>query len=270
MAKRRLPNGGPTLGQDIVWETRVRYKTPPCCWFALWTAGRKWKWDGQAQGAEVASPSKDTVDYSGWGTAMEKLGIKNYDAAQYHVWTWLYKKNGTFARDVDGAKVQSGSNYHWGYGNKAGDEPIDMDFLFEGGWGHNQIGSVNKELPASAPDGKFYEWNYSRIYLSRGSEAAHGGARTPAALRRAGGPSAVFVKTDRTIQGSWKGVYGAASRTDWAVTWAGSTLDVRASQKAGGSTDRVTGQWGTNDPTYDIGCNLTDAATHQVSLYGLD
>ena len=48
MAKWRLPNGGPTLGQDIVWETRVRYKTPPYCWFALWTAGRKWKWDGQA------------------------------------------------------------------------------------------------------------------------------------------------------------------------------------------------------------------------------
>ena len=48
MAKWRLPNGGPTLGQDIVWETRVRYKTPPYYWFALWTAGRKWKWDGQA------------------------------------------------------------------------------------------------------------------------------------------------------------------------------------------------------------------------------
>ena len=107
-----------------------------------------------------------------------------------------------------------------------------MDFLFEGGWGHNQIGSVNKELPASVPDGKFYEWNYSRVYLSSGSGAAHGGARTPAALRRAGGPSAVFVKTDRATQGNWKGVYGAASRTDWAVTWAGSTLDVRAPQKA--------------------------------------
>jgi len=314
MAKWRLPNGGPTLGQDIVWETRVRYKTPPYYWFALWTAGRKWKWDGQAQGAEqdlvesfgydngggntnydgrfwhsnsVASPSKDTVDYSGWGTAMEKLGIKSYDASQYHVWTWLYKKDGTFAMFVDGVKVQSGSNYYWGYGNKGGDEPIDMDFLFDGGWGHNQIGSVNKELPASAFDGKFYEWNYSRVYLSRGSGAAHGSAHTPAALRRAGGPSAVFVKTDRATQGNWKGVYGAdghlvagdedrpprygaVTRTGWAVTWAGSTSDVRAPQKAGSGTDRVAGQWGTNDPAYDIDCNLTDGVAHQVSLYGLD
>ena len=410
MAKWRLPNGGPTLGQDIVWETRVRYKTPPYYWFGLWTAGRKWKWDGQAQGAEqdlvesfgydngggntnydgrfwhsnsVASPSKDTVDYSGWGTAMEKLGIKNYDAAQYHIWTWLYKKDGTFAMYVDGTKVQSGSNYYWGYGSKAGDEPIDMDFLFDGGWGHNQIGSVNKELPASAFDGKFYEWNYSRVYLSGNKVSVRNGphvlpgtvqgadydreasgsrwhnytvqvptgghyrfsfqaaslnggtfhledengvnlsgsvfapkkaatetASVPAVLSagahtlkwvqdsgvsrfesltaaKVPGSSARFVRADRTTQGSWKGVYGAdgylvagdeahppgygsVTRTGWAVTWSGSTSDIRAPQKAGGGTDRVAGQWGTNDPAYDIGCSLTDGAAHQVSLYGLD
>ena len=49
MAKWRLPHGGSLLGRDIVWETRVRYVTPPYFWFALWTAGNKWKWDGQAR-----------------------------------------------------------------------------------------------------------------------------------------------------------------------------------------------------------------------------
>ena len=308
IAKWRLPTGGPGLGRDIVWETRVRYKTPPYYWFALWTAGNKWKWDGQAQGAEqdlvesfgydngggntnydgrfwhsnsVASPSKDTVDYSGWGTAMEKLGIKSYDAAQYHVWTWLYKKDGTFAMYVDGTKVQGGSNYYWTYGNKAGDEPIDMDFLFDAGWGHNQIGSVNKELPASAFDGKFYEWNYSRVYLSGG------GPHTITTVTSAHNPSATFIKADRATQGNWKGVYGtdgsivaggetrlppygSVTRTGWAATWAGSTPDARAPQKAGSSTDRVAGQWGTNDPSYDIDCTLTGDAVHRVSLYGLD
>lgn len=194
MAKWRLPHGGSLLGQDIVWETRVRYVPPPYFWFALWTAGNKWKWDNGAQGAEqdlvesfgydngggntnydgrfwhsnaVASPSKDTVDYGDWGKAMAAHGIKSYDASQYHIWTWLYRKDDTYAMYVDGIEVQSGKDYHWTYGGKETDEPIDMVFLFDGGWGHTQIGSVNHPLPVSAFTGKFYEWNYSRVYLSR-------------------------------------------------------------------------------------------------------
>ena len=199
MAKWKLPRGGSLLGQDIVWETRVRYVTPPYFWFAIWVAGNKWKGDAQgAQGAEqdlveafgydngggntnydgrfwhanaVASPTKDTVDYGDWGKAMAANGVKTYDASQYHIWTWMYKKDNTYAMYVDGVKVQSGSDYHWTYGGKPTDEPIDMDFLFDGGWGHTQIGSVNKPLPSTAFAGKFYEWNYSRVYLS-GSTAA--------------------------------------------------------------------------------------------------
>ena len=392
MAKWRLPHGGSLLGRDLVWETRVRYKTPLYFWFAIWTAGNKWKWDGQAQGAEqdliesfgydngggntnydgrywhsnsVASPTKDTVDYGGWGTAMEKQGIKSYDATQYHIWTWVYKKDNTFAMYVDGIKVQGGKDYYWTFGNKAKDEPIDMDFLFDAGWGHNQIGSVNKELPASAFDGKYYEWNYSRVYLSGDSGPSHSypvqiptgghygfrvrvaapgggtfhledengvkltgtvsapkikgaaksalvttpatatlmtgahllkcvsdnGSVKPLGLYAVPGPgaTAVFVKTDLTTQGKWKGVYGAdgyliagddtrqptygtITRTAWQVTWNGSglTQDVRALQRAGGGADNMAGQWGTNDASYDIDCPFTDAAVHQVALYGLD
>lgn len=196
MAKWTLPNGGSLLGRDIVWETKVRYVPPPYFWFALWTAGNKWKWDGNAQGAEqdlvesfgydngggntnfdgrfwhvntVAHPAKDTVDYGDWGRTMAAQGIKAYDPSQYHIWTWVYKRDNTYAMYVDGVKVQSGTDYYWTYGNTAKDEPINMDFLFDGGWGHTKIDSVNKPLPAPAFAGKFYEWSYSRVYLSKDS-----------------------------------------------------------------------------------------------------
>lgn len=195
MAKWHLPNGGSLLGRDIVWETRLRYVTPPYFWLAVWTAGNKWKGDDKgAQGAEqdlvesfgydnggnnntnydgrfwhsnaVASPTKDKVDYADWGKAMTACGVRSYDPTQYHVWTWLYRKDDTYAMYVDGVEVQSGADYHWTNGGKATDEPIDLDFLFDGGWGHTQVSSVNHALPASAFEGKFYEWNYSRVYLS--------------------------------------------------------------------------------------------------------
>jgi hypothetical protein len=190
MAKWKLPNGGSLLGQDIVWETRVRYVTPPYFWFAVWTAGNKWSngaehdlvesfgydngggntnYDGRYWHANSVG-GKDTVDYGGWGTAMASKGIKSYDGSQYHIWTWLYRKDNSYAMYVDGILVQSGVDYHWTYGAKATDPPIDMDFLFDGGWGHTQIGSVNRPLPASEFNGKYYEWNYSRVYLSRSTQ----------------------------------------------------------------------------------------------------
>ena len=66
---------------------------------------------------------------------------------------------------MDGHLVQSGTNYNWTVGNTPGGTPIDMDFIFDFGWGHTQVGSVNKTLPASALAGKYYEINYSRVYL---------------------------------------------------------------------------------------------------------
>lgn len=97
---------------------------------------------------------------------MAAKGIKSFDASQYHIWTWVYRRDNSYAMYVDGVEVQSGKDYHWTYGGKANDEPIDMDFLFDAGWGHTKIDSVNRPLPASAFDGKYYEWNYSRVYLS--------------------------------------------------------------------------------------------------------
>ena len=193
MAKWTLPNGGALLGRDIVWETRARYDTPPYFWFAIWTAGNKWKWDGHAQGAEhdlvesfgydngggntnydgrffhsnsVADPSKDAWNFWDWGGTMTKQGITDFDPKAYHIWTWVYKADNTFAMYVDGKLIQKGADYWWTFGNKKDDEPINISFLFDGGWGHNQIGSVNKTMDAALLKGKFFEWDYSRVYLS--------------------------------------------------------------------------------------------------------
>lgn len=193
MAKWTIPNGGALLGRDIVWETRVRYLTPPYFWFAIWTAGNKWKWDGHAQGAEhdlvesfgydnggdntnydgrfwhsnsVADPSKDAWNFWDWGATMKTQGIADFDPTQFHIWTWVYRANNTFAMYCDGKLVQKGDDYWWTFGNKKDDEPININFLFDGSWGHNQIGSVNKTMDAAQLKGKFYEWDYSRVYLS--------------------------------------------------------------------------------------------------------
>ena len=195
MAKWKLPNGGSLLGRDIVWETRARYLTPPYFWFAIWTAGNKWKWDGHAQGAEhdlvesfgydngggntnfdgrffhsnsVADPSKDAWNFWDWGGTMRQQGVADFDPTQYHIWTWVYRADNSFAMYVDGKLIQKGADYWWTFGNKKDDEPIDINFLFDGGWGHNQIGSVNKTMDAALLKDKFFEWDYSRVYLSGG------------------------------------------------------------------------------------------------------
>jgi hypothetical protein len=98
--------------------------------------------------------------------------------------------------------------------------------------------------------------------------------------------AAVFARLDTTTQGTWKGVYGADGETianDSAVypsyarvnfsvaslyTWAASTADPRALQKAAAS-DRIASAWyGTSNFSIDV--NLTDGNAHEVALYCLD
>ena len=232
MAKWSLPRGGSLLGRDIVWETRARYVTPPYFWFAIWTAGNKWKWDGHAQGAEhdlvesfgydngggntnfdgrffhsnsVADPSKDAWNFWDWGGTMKERGVADFDPTQYHVWTWLYRADNSFAMYVDGKLIQQGEDYWWTFGNKKDDEPIDISFLFDGGWGHNQIGSVNKTMDAAQLKDKFFEWDYSRVYLSGGGLEPFVNVSLPGTIQAAdydkGGANVAFhqtVKADLT------------------------------------------------------------------------
>jgi subtilisin family serine protease len=99
--------------------------------------------------------------------------------------------------------------------------------------------------------------------------------------------SASFVGSDTTTQGSWQGLYGtqgytiinnATSDPSYATvtpsgqtsyTWNGSTSDKRALQKAPPATDRIAAAW-YNATSFTVDINLTDSATHKVSIYALD
>lgn len=184
MAKWELPNGGSLLNHDIVWETKVRYVTPPYFWFAIWNSGNQWN-----HGAEIdlvesfgydngggftnytgrywhsdSVGGTNTTTYSNWGNGMNSRGINTFQAGEYHTWTLLYRKNNTYSCYIDGIEVQNGTIY-WTFGAANGGTPIDMNFLFDAGWGHTQVQSVNKSLPAADFVGKFYEWKHSRVYL---------------------------------------------------------------------------------------------------------
>ena len=99
--------------------------------------------------------------------------------------------------------------------------------------------------------------------------------------------TAAFVKTDTTTAGSWKGVYGAdgfnvindtTSNPSYVTvtpsgnanyTWASSTTDLRALQKASSTTDRIAACWFSGS-SFTVDLNFKDASTHQVALYLLD
>jgi hypothetical protein len=183
MARFALPNGGSRFGHDVLWETRVRYVTPRYYWFALWNAGTQWdggaefdvtesfgydngggntNYDGRYWHSDPVGAAGST-NYANWNTGMASHGITTYDATQYHNWSMLYRTNNTFSFYVDGIEVQSGT-MNWTLSGTPGGTPIDFHFLFDAGWGHTQVASVNHPLPASELVGKYYEFDWSRIY----------------------------------------------------------------------------------------------------------
>jgi hypothetical protein len=99
--------------------------------------------------------------------------------------------------------------------------------------------------------------------------------------------SATFLGTDTATQGSWQGAYGAqgysvvndtTSYPSYAqvsvtgagtYTWAASTTDVRALQKAANPSDRIAATY-YSFTNFTIDANLTDGAAHKVALYLLD
>lgn len=185
MAQFTLPNGGALLGQNLLWETRLRYVTPPYFWLGLWTSGNIW-----VQGAEMdviesfgydngggatnfdghnwhtdSVGGLDGINFSDWTVGMADAGITSFDATQYHTWQWYYNADDTFQVLVDGIVVQSGV-IHWTVSGIESGQPINMYFLFDAAWGHNQVASVDHPLDASELVGRRYEYDYTRIYLS--------------------------------------------------------------------------------------------------------
>ena len=99
--------------------------------------------------------------------------------------------------------------------------------------------------------------------------------------------SELFIKTDTTTLGSWKGVYGAdgysvvndlASAPSYVTmtpsgnspwTWAGSSTDPRALQKPSSPSDRLAACWyAPGSMSFDL--SFTDQQPHQVALYLMD
>lgn len=183
-AKWRLLRGGSLLGREIVWETQVRYVTPRYFYTALWTTVTTWQLGAEMDVMEsfgFSEPSLDNttgrfwhvnsvggtdlVNYTNWDQAMAGRGITNYDATQPHTWTWHYKTDNTYSVYMDGILVQWGS-INWTTGATPAGTPQDMSFLYDGGWGHTQVPQLStKTLPVAELAGKYYEWNYSRVYL---------------------------------------------------------------------------------------------------------
>ena len=99
--------------------------------------------------------------------------------------------------------------------------------------------------------------------------------------------SASFLVTDTTTLGSWKGVYGSegyyvvndssspvaygtvAPPADGQYTWAASSSDLRALQKASVANDRLAACW-YNAGSFNVDVNFSDNNVHQVALYFLD
>ncbi|MBW7452971.1 RICIN domain-containing protein [Paenibacillus sepulcri] len=182
--KFTLPGGGSLLGRDILWETRVKYVTPKYFWFALWNSGNQWdggaeldlqesfgydngggntNFDGRYWHSDPVGGTA-TTNYSNWGTGMASHGITSFDATQYHTYTLVYRANNTYSHYMDGIEIQSGT-INWTLGATSNGTPIDFHFLVDAGWGHTGVASVNHSMPASELLGKYYEFDYSRVYL---------------------------------------------------------------------------------------------------------
>src|SRR6185369_8559921 len=121
MAAWHLPNGGSHLGKDVLWETRVRMPVPVAAyWFALWAAGEQWNAGAEVDvlesfgSANVYPPptafmanargGTTTVDYTSWPTGLDAAGVptNDRDLREYHVWSWLYRKDDSYVVYFDG------------------------------------------------------------------------------------------------------------------------------------------------------------------------
>lgn len=190
-AKWALPGAGKHLGHDILWETRVRYVPPKYFWYSHWIDGEAWhkveidvvesfgydngndatNYDGRFWHSAIGLGKTPTdnfraVKYGSWGNGMRSVGVPMpYDAGKYHIWSMLYRADNTVEIYVDGLKVQYGS-LNWTVGGAANAEPMKkVFFLFDATWGNKAIPSVNKTMSVGELKGKFFEFDYSRVYL---------------------------------------------------------------------------------------------------------
>jgi hypothetical protein len=180
MAKWHLPKAGAALGQDVLWETRVRMPKPvQGYWFALWAAGSAWD-----QGPEIdvvesfgaphtphnafhatAIGGTNQNDFSSWPDALDRACVpaQERDLREWHTWSLLYLHNDSYRVYFDGHVVQEGV-IHWRLSGDPEAETTGLHFLFDLGWGHTGVQDVNLALWSSLFP-LIYELDYSRVYL---------------------------------------------------------------------------------------------------------
>lgn len=178
VAKWTLPNGGALLDRDVIWETRMRMPKPADgYWLGLWASGNEWSSGPevnvlQAFGAPSAPANafrsaavggSNEIDYGSWPDALDQVALAEGDLSDWHVWSWIYKKDDTYQVYVDGHEVQSGS-IRWTLGGEEGATALQVSFMFILSWGHTQIQAVNISVPASDLPIE-YEIDYSRVYM---------------------------------------------------------------------------------------------------------
>jgi len=158
------------------------------------------------------------------------------------------------------------------------------------GGGFAEVGTVGANVATyfdtAATAGVAYAYRV-RAYNGTNNSAFSNTASATVPVPVVATTAASVVRVDSATAGAWKGQYGtegytvvgdatsapaygsvaAAGKFDW--TWAGSTADPRALQKAGSATDRVAATWYHSEP-FAVDINLTDTVTHRVALYMLD
>ena len=107
----------------------------------------------------------DETDYLSWSDSLDERGVPQdiRDLSDWHTWSVLYKADDVYQIYYDGYLVQQGS-IRWRLGGAETAEPVTLRFLFDLGWGHNWVSSVNIAL-WSALFPLIYELDYSRVYL---------------------------------------------------------------------------------------------------------
>lgn len=180
MAKWHLPEAGALLGQDVLWETRVRMPKPvQGYWFALWAAGTAWDGGPEIDVVEsfgaphtphnafhaTAVGGTNNNDFSSWPDALDRAQVPSdaRDLRGWHTWSLFYGKDDSYKVYYDGRVVQEGT-MHWRLSGNAEGEPTGLHFLFDFGWGHTGVQDVNIALWSSLLP-LVYEVDYSRVYL---------------------------------------------------------------------------------------------------------
>jgi hypothetical protein len=151
---------------------------------------------------------------------------------------------------------------------------------------------VDSETAGSFANGVYMVWNVTghvvfRVTMTRNVNAVVSGIFFGGPPAQQTAATAKFVKADTTTEGSWRTVYGGdgynvggdqslnpgyaapafSGNSTW--TWAASTSDVRALEKASNPSDRIAAAW-YSGTSFTIDSGITDQNLHQVALYCLD